>query len=45
MDAITLLKDDHKAAEKILARYEKAGDRACSQNCTSFHSESSVFCR
>lgn len=28
MDAITLLKDDHKATEKLLARYEKAGDRA-----------------
>jgi hemerythrin superfamily protein len=28
MDAITLLKDDHKAVEKLFKRYEKAGDRA-----------------
>jgi hemerythrin-like domain-containing protein len=28
MDAITLLKDDHKTVEQLFKRYEKAGDRA-----------------
>ena len=28
MDAITLLKDDHKTVEKLFRRFEKAGDRA-----------------
>lgn len=28
MDAITLLKDDHKTVEKLFKRFEKAGDRA-----------------
>lgn len=28
MDAITLLKDDHKSLERLFKRYEKAGDRA-----------------
>jgi len=28
MDAITLLKDDHKTVEQLFRRYEKAGDRA-----------------
>jgi hemerythrin superfamily protein len=28
MDAITLLKDDHKAVEALFKRFEKAGDRA-----------------
>lgn len=28
MDAITLLKDDHKTVEKLFKSYEKAGDRA-----------------
>ena len=28
MDAITMLKDDHKAVEKLFKRFEKAGDRA-----------------
>ncbi|MCB1014354.1 MAG: hemerythrin domain-containing protein [Acidimicrobiales bacterium] len=28
MDAITLLKDDHKSVEKLFKRFEKAGDRA-----------------
>jgi hemerythrin superfamily protein len=28
MDAITLLKNDHKAVEKLFKSYEKAGDRA-----------------
>lgn len=28
MDAITLLKDDHKSVERLFKRYEKAGDRA-----------------
>ncbi|MCU1358184.1 MAG: hemerythrin [Acidimicrobiales bacterium] len=28
MDAITLLKDDHKAVEKLFKRFEKAGDNA-----------------
>ena len=28
MDAITLLKEDHKTVEKLFKRYEKAGDRA-----------------
>ena len=28
MDAITLLKDDHKSIEQLFKRYEKAGDRA-----------------
>lgn len=28
MDAITLLKDDHKSVEKLFKRYEEAGDRA-----------------
>ncbi|MEZ5179447.1 MAG: hemerythrin domain-containing protein [Acidimicrobiales bacterium] len=28
MDAITLLKDDHKSVEKLFRRFEKAGDRA-----------------
>jgi hemerythrin superfamily protein len=28
MDAITLLKDDHKTVEKLFKQYEKAGDRA-----------------
>jgi hemerythrin superfamily protein len=28
MDAITLLKDDHKTVERLFKRFEKAGDRA-----------------
>ena len=28
MDAITLLRDDHKAVERLFKRFEKAGDRA-----------------
>ncbi|HEV7721696.1 MAG TPA: hemerythrin domain-containing protein, partial [Iamia sp.] len=28
MDAITMLKDDHHAVEKLFKRFEKAGDRA-----------------
>ena len=28
MDAITLLKEDHRAVEKLFKRFEKAGDRA-----------------
>ncbi len=28
MDAITLLKEDHKSVEKLFKRFEKAGDRA-----------------
>ncbi len=28
MDAITMLKDDHKAVEKLFKEFEKAGDRA-----------------
>ncbi|HET6952732.1 MAG TPA: hemerythrin domain-containing protein, partial [Acidimicrobiales bacterium] len=28
MDAITLLKDDHKTVEQLFQRFEKAGDRA-----------------
>ena len=28
MDAITLLKEDHKTVEKLFKRFEKAGDRA-----------------
>jgi hemerythrin superfamily protein len=28
MDAITLLKDDHKTVEKLFKKFEKAGDRA-----------------
>jgi hemerythrin-like domain-containing protein len=28
MDAITLLKDDHKAVERLFKRFEQAGDRA-----------------
>lgn len=28
MDAITLLKDDHKSVERLFKRFEKAGDRA-----------------
>jgi hemerythrin superfamily protein len=28
MDAITLLKDDHKTVEKLFKRFEKAGDGA-----------------
>src|SRR5262245_20038823 len=28
MDAITMLKDDHKTVEQLFRRYEKAGDRA-----------------
>jgi hemerythrin superfamily protein len=28
MDAITLLRDDHKTVEQLFKRYEKAGDRA-----------------
>lgn len=28
MDAITLLKDDHRTVEKLFKRFEKAGDRA-----------------
>ncbi len=28
MDAITLLKDDHKAVEALFKRFEKAGDNA-----------------
>ena len=28
MDAITLLRDDHKAVEQLFKRYEKAGDTA-----------------
>ena len=28
MDAITLLKDDHKTVEQLFKRFEKAGDRA-----------------
>src|SRR5687768_8984934 len=28
MDAITLLKDDHKAVEQLFKRFEKAGDKA-----------------
>lgn len=31
MDAITMLKDDHQAVEKLFKRFEKAGDRAYSQ--------------
>ena len=28
MDAITLLKDDHKTVEALFKRFEKAGDQA-----------------
>ena len=28
MDAITMLKDDHKTVERLFKRYEKAGDKA-----------------
>ena len=28
MDAITLLKNDHRAVEKLFKQYEKAGDKA-----------------
>ena len=28
MDAITMLKDDHKAVERLFRRYEQAGDTA-----------------
>jgi len=28
MDAITLLRDDHKTVEQLFKRFEKAGDRA-----------------
>src|SRR5690606_503114 len=28
MDAITLLRDDHKTVERLFKRFEKAGDRA-----------------
>ena len=28
MDAITLLKDDHKSVEELFKRFEKAGERA-----------------
>src|SRR6187551_159496 len=28
MDAITLLKDDHKTVERLFKQFEKAGDRA-----------------
>jgi hypothetical protein len=28
MDAITLLKDDHKSLEQLFKRFEDAGDRA-----------------
>ncbi len=28
MDAITLLKDDHKTVEALFKRFEKAGERA-----------------
>ena len=28
MDAITLLKDDHKTVEQLFKRFEKAGDQA-----------------
>jgi hemerythrin superfamily protein len=31
MDAITLLKNDHKAVEQLFDRYERAGDRAYAQ--------------
>src|SRR5262245_32857900 len=31
MDAITLLKNDHKAVEHLFDRYERAGDRAYTQ--------------
>jgi len=31
MDAITLLKDDHKTVEALFKRFEKAGDRAYSE--------------
>src|SRR6187397_390632 len=31
MDAITTLKDDHKAVEALFKRFEKAGDRAYSE--------------
>src|SRR3954454_6960376 len=31
MDAITLLKDDHKTVEQLFKRFEKAGDRATTE--------------
>src|SRR3954454_22001854 len=31
MDAITLLKDDHRTVEALFKRFEKAGDRAYTQ--------------
>src|SRR5918998_80508 len=31
MDAIRLLKDDHKAVEQLFKRFEKAGDKAYSE--------------
>src|SRR5689334_8439076 len=31
MDAITLLKDDHRTVEQLFKRFEKAGDRAHAQ--------------
>src|SRR4028119_2513740 len=31
MDAITMLKDDHKTVEKLFKRFEKAGDKAYSE--------------
>lgn len=34
MDAITLLKDDHKAVEKLFKRFEKAGDSAYKEKAT-----------
>jgi hemerythrin superfamily protein len=34
MDAITLLKDDHKTVEQLFKRFEKAGDRAHAEKRT-----------
>ena len=34
MDAITLLKDDHKTVEKLFKRFEKAGDGAYKEKAT-----------
>ena len=31
MDAITLLKNDHKTVEQLFKRFEKAGDRALAE--------------
>ena len=42
MDAIVLLKDDHKTVEKLFKQFEKAGDNASRDPVSGVHQAPSV---